>query len=300
MKLVGLAVVALTLSSCQSAILMAVPEPLPEALPWSSVQESGGFLGLQTRENDSGSLEDLFFSPGVRVVRVIENSPAAAIGIEPSDILLRFDGEEVNDPSALDALVAAKAGGDLVKLEVSRDDTVFELTVELAAAGADNLIQPEVLYRVDLARSSAGWATDVGGVRLVSANEESPVIEAGLSIGCVVTKVNGETIFSDRELIRELARYEEGSDVTFAFRTPAGEAKEAEVELLEAPSYTASFSIPIVLSYAHDPDRLTTDFAFIDLWILSLFEYHREGNEKTWSLLRFIEFSSGVGELVDG
>ena len=136
MKIVGLAAVALTLTSCQSAVLMAVPEPLPEALPWSSVEKSGGFLGLQTRENDSGSLEDLFFSPGVRVVRVIENSPAAAIGIEPSDILLRFDGEEVNDPGALDALVGARAGGDSVKLEVSRDDTVFELTVELAAAGA--------------------------------------------------------------------------------------------------------------------------------------------------------------------
>jgi len=279
---------------------MAVPEPLPEALPWRSVQESGGFLGLQTRENDSGSLEDLFFSPGVRVVRVIENSPAAVIGIEPSDILLRFAGEEVNDPGALDALVAASAGGDTVKLEVSRDDTVFELTVELTAAGADNLIQPEVLYRLDRARSSAGWATDVKGVRLVSASEESPVIEAGLFIGCVVTKVEGETVFSDRELIRELARYEEGSEVELAYRTPDGEARVAEVELLEAPTYTAGFSIPILISYAHDPDRLTTDFAFIDLWILSLFEYHREGNEKRWSLLRFIGYSSGVGELVDG
>ena len=300
MKIVGLAVIALALSGCQSATQMAVPEPLPEALAWRLVQESGAFLGLQVRENDSGSLEDLFFSPGVRVVRVIENSPAAGIGIEPSDVLLRFEGEEVNDPGALDALVAASGGGDLVKLEVSRDDTVFELTVELTAAVAGNLIQPEVLYRVDIARSSAGWATDVGGVRLISASAASPVTEAGLSIGCVVTQINGETIFSDRELIRELARYEEGSDVTLTFRTPEGATKEAEVELLEAPSYTASFGLPILLNYAHDPDRQTTDFAFIDLWIFALFEYHREGNERTWSLLHFIEYSSGVGELVDG
>lgn len=300
MKAFGIAAVALSLASCQSAVLSPVPEPLPEALPWSVASTGGAFLGLQTRENDSGSLEGLFFSPGVRVTRVIENSPAAGVGVEPTDILLALDGEAVNDPAALDARVAARKGGEWVTLEVQRGDTVFEMKVELATAGGNQVTEPNVLYRLDPSRSSAGWATDRGGVRLVSASDESPVREAGLPIGCLVTHLNGAALTSDRELIRRLTDLEEGSDVTMSYTTAEGERRTADVELLEAPTYTASFSLPIVMNYAHDPDRLTTDFVLIDLWFISLFAYHRDGNERTWSMLRFLRYSSGVGELVDG
>ena len=35
----------------------------------------------------------------------------------------------------------------------------------------------------------------------------------------------------------------------------------------------------------------------IDLYVISLFRYAREGGEKRWSFLRFFQFASGVGEL---
>ena len=42
-----------------------------------------------------------------------------------------------------------------------------------------------------------------------------------------------------------------------------------------------------------------TSFALLDLWIISLFEYQRDGGERSYRLLKFIRFGSGYGELVE-
>lgn len=299
MRVAALALFALLAAGCRTGVLAPVPEPLAEAMPWSSADRGGAFLGLTVRENDSGSLEDLFFSPGVRVVRVVENSPADALGIEPGDVLLRFGDEEVNDPGALGALLALREGGDRVALELRRDDSVYELVAELESSGG-GAPEPELLYRLDPARSGAGWATDPPGVRLVSLAPHSPLGEEGLAVGDVVTALDGSPVRSDRELIRRLVALQPGSEVELTVRRPDGDEVELEVDLLEAPEYVAGFHVPILVHYAYDPDKGTTDFTLLDLWLISLFEYHREGREKRYSLLKFLTYTSGVGELVDG
>jgi membrane-associated protease RseP (regulator of RpoE activity) len=297
LKLITVAACLGVMASCQSATLITVPEPLAESLPWSALRQAGAFLGLQTRENDSGSLDDLFFSPGVRVVRVIENSPAEDAGFLPGDVLLKFDGEDVNDPGALEGMLASRKAETNVDLTARRDDSVYDVNVQLVAAGKRPLAEPELLYRLDAARTGAGWATDVGGVRLVSAHEASPVFEAGLELGSLVTKLDGTPVHSDRDLIRRLVVIAPGSTVELDFVSQAGEPGQAKLELLDSPSYTAGFNIPILFYYSHDPNRSTTAFSFLDLWIISLFGYERDGLEQTWTFLRFFSFSRGLGEL---
>ena len=303
MKLHGLKLIAAAflgaMASCQSGTLITVPEPLAESLPWSALQQSGAFLGLQTRENDSGSLDDLFFSPGVRVVRVIENSPAEDAGFLPGDVLLKFDGEEVNDPGALEGMLATRNAEAVVDLTSRRGDSVYDVNVQLVTAGKRPLAEPEFLYRLDPARTGAGWATDVGGVRLVSAHETSPVLKAGVELGALITTLDGSPVHSDRELIRRLAVAAPGSKVVIEYVSPAGESRRTKLSLLDSQSYTAGFNIPILFYYSHDPNRSTTSFSFLDLWIISLFGYERDGLEQTWSFLRFFSFSRGLGELSD-
>ena len=65
-------------TSCQYAPERTIPDPLPETLEWAIPQAgASAFLGVEVRENDSGSLESLSFDPGVRVHAVTERSPAA-------------------------------------------------------------------------------------------------------------------------------------------------------------------------------------------------------------------------------
>jgi len=55
--------------------------------------------------------------------------------------------------------------------------------------------------------------------------------------------------------------------------------------------------VPILVGYEAAADGSEVSFELLDLWILSLFSYERDGAERRYSLLSLIRFSSGVGEL---
>ena len=205
------------LAACQRAAIHSIPDPLPEDLAWQTQASTGGegFLGLETRENDSGSLDDLFFDPGVRVTRVVENSPAQAAGFAVDDIVLKFAGEEIFDPASLDALVARGSANDTVEIEVRRGDTVRAVEVTLQARGGAAPVETRELYLVDASRSRAGWATDRAGVRLVSVQENGPF--GSFPIGTIVTAIDGDSVQSDRGLIKRLESKEPGQKVRVTY-----------------------------------------------------------------------------------
>ncbi|HZM00279.1 MAG TPA: PDZ domain-containing protein [Planctomycetota bacterium] len=295
---------AALLAGCiTSAPAGGVPDPLPEALAWQAAVARGAFLGLEGEENGSGSLDRLEFLPGVRVRRVVENSPAAAAGLRPGDVVLALDGRELNDPGALEALVAARGAGAGVELSVQRDDTVFAVPVTLAgaAAGPASGAPARPLYRLDVSRSRAGWATGQDGVVLVSAAPGSPALEAGLSIGDRVTAVDGAPVASDRELIRMLEARPPGAEVELSVAGATG-LRPVELELAEEPTRITSVKLPVLFDYESSIDGGRTSTSVLDLWIVQLFEYRRENGERTWVLLELFgwevfRFSSGVGEL---
>lgn len=287
------------LAACSSAPKYTIPEPLPEALEWAAAAQSdaGAFLGLKTRENDSGSLDALSFDPGVRVVRVVENSPGDKAGFEIGDIVLGWAGSEVNDPSSLEALLGRSQPGDEIRIEVQRDDTVFEVPVVLTGAEGQASDEVEVLYVRDVARTAAGWADGRGGAVLVSAHEKSPVIRAGIELGSVVTTMDGGEVLSGRDLVRKLYAEGQGAKVRLAGTAPDGEPFDEAVRLRAAPRVVTGYNIPIVIHYSKDLDRDTVEFAVIDLWFISLFRYLRDGNEREYRILRWIRFSTGKGDL---
>lgn len=287
------------LTGCSSAPAAAIPEPLPEALAWArpAAEGSRNFLGLKTRENDSGSLDALAFDPGARVVRVVESSPAAAAGFQVGDVVLGWGGSEVDDPEALETLLQRAPAGAEIRVRVQRDDTVFEVPVQLRAEEATGGGEVEVLQRLDPARSRAGWVTGRGGAVLVASAEDAPFPRAGVPVGSVVTAVDGEEVLSARALIRALQDRPAGSVVHVDFDDSAGTRQAAEVELFDSGTVVTGFQIPILFHYTHDPDRDATEWALVDLWFISLFRYIRTGGEREYRVLRWIQFSSGKGEL---
>ncbi len=284
-----------TLVGCKSAPTTQIPEPLPETLEWAMPAGEGAFLGLKTQENDSGSLDALFFEPGARVSRVIESSPAFSAGVQVGDVVLALDEHEVDDPAALDALVDAAGAEAVVSLRVQRGDTVFDVPVTLRAreAGAK---PPEVLFRKDASRSRAGWVSGRGGAVLVSAPADSPVLAAGLELGEVVLAVEGREVHSARALIRELERHEPGASVELSVASEAG-PRQVALELASTPRRTTKASVPILFTYKAAADGSRASFVLLDLYVISLFRYTRSGAEREYRVLRWIRYSSGVGEL---
>lgn len=291
--------VALLAAACTTQKVRPIPDPLPEVLEWASGGQGGGsFLGLKTRENTSDTLDDLAFQPGVHVRSVVENSPAEAAGFRIGDVVLAMGEHPIDDPATLARLVEASAPGNEVRMRVQRGDTVFEVPVVLGAGKAVS-DEAEVLFRKDPVRSRAGWKGGRGGVVLVSSEADGPFPTAGIEVGSVVHSIEGEPVASAHGLIRRLALYEPGARVRVEYADVEGEPRSTRVELHDEPSRVTRLSIPVLASYGYDIERDRVSFTLVDLWILSLFRYEREGEEKRWSFLRFFQFQSDVGKLAE-
>lgn len=295
----GLALLACLAPACTSAPTGPLPDPLPATLDWAMAPaEEGSFLGLTVRENDSGSLEALSFDPGARVTAVALGSPAAEAGIQIGDVLLKLDGVEVNDPGGLENLVAALEPGREIQAQVQRGDSGFALPLTLRARSGAGTSNVERLWRADPARSQAGWLAGHGGVVLVTSSEDGPFPRAGVAVGSVVRSIDGEAMISDLDLVKRLQAAPEGARVEVEYEGPrGGELRQARVKLAEPNRRVTRFGVPVLVNYSSDPEGTATSFAVLDLWIISLFRYERDGVEKRWSLLRFFRFSTGIGEL---
>jgi membrane-associated protease RseP (regulator of RpoE activity) len=95
-----------------------------------AMNDDGGYLGIQTREVSKENFAKLGLSEvrGVAVEKVIENSPAAAAGLEAGDVIVRLDGEEVTSNRKLTRLIGEIAPDHRVKLTIVRGGSERELT----------------------------------------------------------------------------------------------------------------------------------------------------------------------------
>jgi hypothetical protein len=288
----------LLFASCQTAPIRSIPDPLPETLEWvRAAQGEAAFLGIDVRENDSGSLEELFFAPGVKVTAVADGSPAAEAGFQIGDVLLKLDGQEVNDPGALRAMLEKLDGTADVALDVQRGDSGFRLNVR--PRGATGSAEPaELMWRKDTARSLASWHTGAGGVVLVASHPDGPFTDANIPVGSVVVAIDDQAMHSARSLIRELQSHDPGSEVQVAWHAKDdATVRTTNIDLYSPRRVITSATTPVLIGYTAEADGSQSSFYVLDFWFISLFRYRREGHETKYSILRFFTFGSGVGEL---
>ena len=169
-----------------------------------------GYLGVSIQSLD----EDLAASLGVDEARgalvseVVEGSPAAEAGVQPGDVVTRFNGEQVRDATALSRLVAAANPSESARLTVWRDGRSRELTVELGEAPNASV----ALNRGPGAQGGTGAAgltlkaltpqdraqlelpSDVEGVLVTGVAPDSPAAEKGIRAGDVITRINREPV----------------------------------------------------------------------------------------------------------
>jgi len=88
-----------------------------------------GYLGIQTRalQPDDTSAE----TDGVPVAGVMPGSPAAQAGVQPGDVIRKFDGRDVRNFSALRTLVAQTQLNKQVELEITRNGKPLKATTQI-------------------------------------------------------------------------------------------------------------------------------------------------------------------------
>jgi serine protease Do len=272
-----------------------------------SAQSPGVSFGLTGGINESDSLTNVSILPGVRVRAVVPDGAAERAGIRAGDVILSVDGSGTNHPDMLDALALQTNAERTFNFEVRRNTTVFQANVTVRPALA-NQAPPVELYRADPLLLRAGFSTEwlqtadqgrVSGARLVRVFEQSPLPAAGLRTDDIILSVNGQAASSAQGLVSLINNsYQPGDRVTLSY-SRNNQIQTTNVKLWDPGRRLSSLRVWPLFSYESTLNPERSRLRVGDLILFSLFNYERNGPERSYSVLGLIRSSSGLGELAE-
>ncbi|MGD9502675.1 MAG: Do family serine endopeptidase [Methyloceanibacter sp.] len=190
-----------------------------------------GWLGVHVQNvtEEIASSLGLAEPKGALVAKVSPGSPAAAAGIEPNDVIVKFNGEPIDNMRSLPRAVATTAIGTSVSVELVRkgETKSFSVTIgrlpedeEDANAAKDEgkvLPEPEAeperedLLGLSLApltadqRKRYGIAESVEGVVVVAVEPNSPAAQKDVKAGDVIVEVTQEKVRQPQDVRTRLS-----------------------------------------------------------------------------------------------
>ena len=179
---------------------------------------SRGWLGVLIQEVDRDLAESFGLDKpmGALVAQVQSGSPAAEAGLEPGDVIIAFNGREIQRSAQLPKWVGVLKAGTEAEMTVVRDgkEKTLEVTVgelpdnpQAGMAGQPDPAQGEsdtlglevrAASAAELARVKADHGVVITGV------QDGPAARAGLSSGDLLVSLNGKPVDS-LDAYREIA-----------------------------------------------------------------------------------------------
>ena len=232
---------------------------------------AGTFSGLYLRDARE-TLEDKLNEPETVIVdRVVENSPAAAAGLEKGDLVLevQVDGgapQELGTVSQWRQIELTSRPGAEVALVVDRAGREAETALTLVARAAPAARAATERYReeqrigvvvrtaTEVEARAAGLGPGAGAV-VVGMSAKSPWRSAGLRFGDLVTAVDGEALTHPQLLLAAARAADRDSlEVTYC---RDGEERTVTAALTERRAELTEVNLPLLFQYESGRDRST-------------------------------------------
>lgn len=208
------------------AIPMSVAMDVVEQLK-SKGEVSRGWLGVEIQDVSRQLAESfgLRQASGAAITRLAPDGPAAAGGLQVGDIILSFDGYDVELSSDLPHLVGSTKAGSKVAVEVFRNGKKKKLSVVVgdlpqkvvAGGGTSKPSKRGEIERlkmtVDNLNDQLRERTGVDEGAVVVDVRPGDAAQAGLRRGDVITMLNGQQVGSVAELSRIVVDLEAGTMV---------------------------------------------------------------------------------------
>ncbi len=193
-----------------------------------------GWLGVMIQGITPGLKEsfDLKEDKGALVSEVTPGGPAEEAGIKEGDVIVSFDGKEVQEMSDLSMIVASTPVGKIVTVEVIREgkkkrfevkiDELKEETEEGETPAEEKRdlgmtvdeITPSVARQLDL--------SDERGVVVVRVESNSPAEKAGIARGDVILEINREPVNDVGAYKEKIRQHKEGDVILFRVKKRGG------------------------------------------------------------------------------
>ncbi|RLA84548.1 MAG: peptidase [Deltaproteobacteria bacterium] len=171
-----------------------------------------GFLGvyIQDLTPELAKRFGLKKPKGALVTEVIPDSPAEKAGLRKGDVIVGFNGKEVQDSFALRRLVGSTPPGKKVKLEVVRRGKTLTLWVTVGESEVERqaMLSEQWGFRVqEITPEIAGHIGIKEGVLIAEVRAGSPAAKAGLRAGDVVVEIEYEPVRNLRDFERLMEKY---------------------------------------------------------------------------------------------
>jgi len=227
-----------------SGLALAVPVELVKKIA-AEIREKGrterGWLGVSLEEDSNGR---------VRVTNVIRKSPAEQAGLREGDVILKIDGREVRDGDYLAREIRNHRPGEEVRLEIERNGKTQEIKAKLGAYPEEEARRELELWLPEFFRSwpavpperparPSEWPRilerrrfigiypeEIGselanyfgvkegrGLLVTRIEKDSPAERAGVKVGDVIVRADGQTVETVDQLSSLIQRKKKGDKV---------------------------------------------------------------------------------------
>ncbi|ANH78768.1 DegQ family serine endoprotease [Candidatus Chlamydia sanziniae] len=171
-------------------------------------QVTRGFLGVTLQPIDAElaacyKLEKVY---GALITDVVKGSPADKAGLKQEDVIIAYNGKEVDSLSTFRNAISLMSPDTRIVLRVVREGKTIEIPVIVSQAPKEDgisALQRVGIHVQNLNSESAkklGIAPDTKGVLIVSVEQGSVAASSGIAPGQLILAVNRQKVFSVEDL----------------------------------------------------------------------------------------------------
>ena len=191
---------------------------------------SRGRIGVVIQEVTKELAESFGLSKptGALINSVEKGGPADKAGLEPSDVILKFDDKTVNSSSDLPRIVGATKPGAKVTVQIWRKGATKDVTLTVGEIPADEKTAQRSGKRGKAAESRLGMAlSDLTadqrnelGIRggILVEDVQGTAVRAGIRRGDIILAVNNHDVKSVEQFNQLLNKFEKGRTIALLIR----------------------------------------------------------------------------------
>ncbi len=224
----------------------AIPADTAEATIRQLIEKGAvtrGWLGisLDNVTRDIADALELGSTDGVLVADVLDDTPAAAGGLENGDVITAIDGNKVRGPNDLSRQIAGFPPDHKIKVSVVRDGKTRHLSITLGkrddeqqVASNDNSPSESTAENLGVRVSSLTDANrmryripdDAEGVVVTAVKPNSPAERTGLAPGVVIAEVDNEQVTSPRDFTKKIETVRKAGKGAALLRLQRGDIRQ--------------------------------------------------------------------------